>query len=193
MPEMPLLLPVPVLVPYERDDPSMFVWIAIGIYGSAIVVLILAAISDVRSLTIPNRLVLALLCLWPILLIVPPIPPLAEIGWHIATGAAFFAVALALFAFNLAGGGDGKLLAVLGLWVGPGDALLLLFVIALAGGLVGLAMLTVAILGRYRFPGLPTPTVRQELKRQIPYGVAIAIGGMVICGQRMGALVAGGL
>lgn len=171
----------------------MTVWLTLGIYAAAIAVLALAALSDVRSLTIPNRFVLALIGLWVLATAVPPWPGPLDLGLQVATAAAFFALALALFAFNLLGGGDGKLLAALGLWTGPQDAFQLLILIAVAGGAVAIVMLLSSLLGRLRARGDGASTVRQELHRQIPYGVAIALGGMVICGQRMGALAATGL
>ena len=70
------------------------------------------------------------------------------------------------------GGGDVKLAAALALWFAPADTVKFLVLMSLAGG-----VLTLAILAWHRVkkrPGRP----------EIPYGVAIAFGGLAILAQR---------
>jgi prepilin peptidase CpaA len=69
------------------------------------------------------------------------------------------------------GGGDVKLLASTSVWAGPALVFPLLMVTALAGGLVAVGVLAAR---RRRSP--------------LPYGVAIAAGGLVVA-QRLAAAV----
>jgi prepilin peptidase CpaA len=70
------------------------------------------------------------------------------------------------------GGGDVKMIAALGLWLPLTAVTLMLVVMAIAGGVLTLAMLV-----RHRLA---------EAKHQleIPYGVAIAAGSLWLIGER---------
>lgn len=82
-----------------------------------------------------------------------------------------FAVFAAMFAFGWMGGGDVKLLAALALWL-PWQALVLMLVImSFAGGALTLFMVAHSKLRRTENP-------------EIPYGVAIAFGGLWLIGER---------
>ena len=70
------------------------------------------------------------------------------------------------------GGGDVKLAAALALWFAPGDTLRLIVLMSLAGG-----VLTLVVLGVHRARKL-------EGRPEIPYGVAIAFGGLWLLAQR---------
>ena len=90
--------------------------------------------------------------------------------------AAVFAAILALgtlaFAAGWMGGGDVKLIGALALWL-PWQAVLgLLVIMSLAGG-----ALTIAMLIRKRL-------TRSEGVLEIPYGVAIAFGGLWLISER---------
>jgi prepilin peptidase CpaA len=80
-----------------------------------------------------------------------------------------------MFFGNLAGAGDIKLLAATGLWAGPHFVAVFLVTTALAGGVVALVMAMLTFIrNRTRTPALPLARV------PIPYGIAIAIGGLTI-------------
>ena len=127
--------------------------------------LLLAAIGDLRSRTIPNWLNGAV--------------ALLAIGWWWANGWALWpdiaiqvAIALlllllfgALFAMGAMGGGDVKLIVALALWLRPAVVPEMLMVMALAGGVLTTAML---IWHRWR---------KAEGRPEIPYGVAIVAAG----------------
>jgi prepilin peptidase CpaA len=70
------------------------------------------------------------------------------------------------------GGGDVKLAAALALWFSPASTLKFLLLMSLAGG-----VLTLGVIALHRLK-------RREGKPEIPYGVAIAFGGLVILTQR---------
>ena len=70
--------------------------------------------------------------------------------------------------------GDVKLLSVAGLWAGPHLIAVLVIVTAIAAGFVSILM---AILAHRRAPSIEEESVTL-VKPPIPYGVAIAIGGL---------------
>jgi len=136
------------------------------------ILLVIAAVIDVRTFTISNRLnlavaVLALVFWWAARL---PLWPDAAVQLAIAAGV-FLLLALAFYA-GMMGGGDVKLAAALVLWFSPRDTIRFLVIMSIAGGAVTLIFL---ILHRAR---------RKDGRPKIPYGVAIAIGGLIILAQR---------
>lgn len=143
---------------------------ALALSIAAIGVFVWAAASDVATRRIPNRLVAALAALG-----------LARLGLGLAAGAsplaatadlglglAVFALGAVLFRFGVLGGGDVKLMAAGALWLGLGSAWTFLAGTALAGGALAVGMVTwLSVAGR----GRPRPS--------LPYGVAIAAGGVL--------------
>ncbi len=87
-----------------------------------------------------------------------------------------FAVGALGFAGGVVGGGDVKLLAAASLFAGPAHMIDFLTVTALIGGALGLALLAGAPIG----PVAPTAdgTLRARLRGGLPYGPAIAGGGL---------------
>ena len=89
---------------------------------------------------------------------------------------AVFGGGAAAFALGALGGGDVKLLAAISLFAGPQRLPGLLIVTAIAGGLLGLAILAGAPIGRPVVAG--AGTLRTRLRAGLPYGPAIAAGGL---------------
>src|SRR5271170_2660586 len=81
----------------------------------------------------------------------------------------------AMFVGHLAGAGDIKLLAATGLWAGPHLVAMFLVVTAIAGGVLALTM---AILTYIR--NRSGKQAMAVAKVPIPYGVAIAAGGLSV-------------
>lgn len=136
------------------------------IFGILLAVLLLmAAWTDIKTRTISNELnaTIALLAIVFWFVIGEPLPAVA-----LRTGVAIavFAVFAGLFMLRMMGGGDVKMIAALALWLPINALLTMLIVMALAGGVI-----TVVMLVRQRFRP-------NEAKPEIPYGVAIAIGGL---------------
>lgn len=147
-----------------------------------------AAVSDLRSRTIPNDLSIALLLLYPAHVVASPAP----VAWPAAAGlaAAVLAAALVPFARGWMGGGDVKLLAAIALWAGPAQLPAFLLVTSFAGGLLAMLMLgghQYGIAAACRMAGLPR-LGDAFLDRAIPYALAIAAGAAAGCGP---ALLAG--
>jgi len=140
---------------------------------------IIAALTDLISFTIPNRISLGLLAAFiPAALLLGQ--PLPAVGVSLAVGVVALLAGMAMFAVGWIGGGDAKLFAVTCLWLGLSAMPTFLLVTALSGG--GLAVLLLnarsawvrphlngapAWLGRLTTPGA-----------SVPYGVAIAAGAL---------------
>lgn len=141
-------------------------------------VLAWAAYSDFRQYLIPNRLSLAIVALYPAYVLSAPV----AVDWVMALVIAeiVFVIGLAMFALRLTGGGDIKLLTAVSLWAGPDMILSYVFITAMCGGVLSLAVLMRTMPLRL---WAATP-VRVSLARvKVPYGVAIAAGGLFLAGQ----------
>jgi prepilin peptidase CpaA len=142
--------------------------------------IILAAIYDVFTMTIPNRISIALIALFAVVV------PFAGLDWwtaltHVGAGSLVLAIGIGLFAMGWVGGGDVKLAAAVSLWLGFGLMLDYFLIAAIAGG-----ALTLAILILRRMP-LPDMVRRQEWVARlynptngIPYGVALAAAAIIV-------------
>jgi len=142
--------------------------------GLFLALCVFAALHDVNRLTIPNWLNLTLALLFVPAAAVSGVP-MEIIGGHLVTALCAFMIAFGLFAFNIVGGGDAKMIPAVMLWVGPNASVTFLFVMALAGG----ACAILIILVRKSMPAEVVPgAIRApfEEKAGVPYGVAIAAG-----------------
>ena len=164
-------------------------------FAGVLITLGLAAFKDISERRLPNRLTGALAALYPVYVLVSPTP----VAWPAALGLAFvvFVIGLGLFARELIGGGDVKLLAVLSLWAGPEQFVWFMLVTTLAGGALSLLALWyqrwgglieahLATLGFVTTSG-PAPVSPDApaggsaaRSTTLPYGVAIAAGGIAI-------------
>lgn len=142
--------------------------------------MVFAAVSDMLSMTIANRVSLLLLGSF---VVIAPLTGMdwALFGWHLAAGAMMLCVTFTLFALRGMGGGDAKLLAATAVWMGF-DIVLVQYLVAAAfiGGLLTLAILV------YRNSALATFTRHNiflrhfaDEKTGIPYGIALGIGGLL--------------
>jgi prepilin peptidase CpaA len=152
------------------------------IFAEAAFVLILmaAAASDVMYYRIPNVLVLALagaFVVWAIF---------AHVAWlgHLSAALLCLAGGVVFYVLGQMGAGDVKLLTAVALWVGLSGLLALLVFVSL-GGLIVLPLLLLArvLVVRAQTMNLwraewPIPRVLAK-KQGVPYGVAIALGGIV--------------
>jgi prepilin peptidase CpaA len=140
--------------------------------GILALLLLVAAVWDLRTRTIPNSLNAA------VALLAIPFWWATGIDWwpdaaiQVALAAAVFGLFAVAFALGAMGGGDVKMVAALALWLPPGAVLMMLVIMSLAGGLLTLVMLI-----RHR-------VAKSQHQLEIPYGVAIAFAGMWLISER---------
>jgi prepilin peptidase CpaA len=139
-----------------------------------------AAASDLFTMTISNRVSLALVAGFLVLALLSGMG-LYDMLSHVGAGAAVLAVSFACFAMGWVGGGDAKIAAGAALWFGFGHLMDYLLYASLFGGALTLLLL------QFRQWPLPyalagqTWLLRLHAKESgIPYGIALAIGALMI-------------
>lgn len=153
-------------------------------YGFLLIVfpalVIYAAVSDLLSLTISNRVSIGLIVSFFIAAFLSGMP-LDAIGWHIAAGLIALAVGFVCFGFGWIGGGDAKVAACVILWFGMGEALSFLLLSSVIGGALTLVLLMI------RSRPLPTWAMARDWisrlhdpKSGVPYGIALAAAALII-------------
>lgn len=179
-----------------------------GIVVLLAALLFLAVYYDFRFLRIPNWIPLAIFGLYLLFLGVQhfsglsekPIPVLPSLG----VGAGVFVVFTILFALNLIGGGDVKLISALGFWAGKDQIVEFLLITAIAGGVLALGVM---FWRKYAplagiLPGkINLSQESKEIKQgginkkerkttYIPYGIAISLGGLFVVNNILTILLA---
>lgn len=141
--------------------------------------MIFAALSDVMTMTIGNRISAVLIATF---LLVAPFIGLTwqEFGMHVAAFALVLSITFTLFATGTMGGGDAKLLASTSLWMGLGATLMqYILVAAVAGGVFTLFLIVFRKSTLAVYAG-ELPILRRMIdEKDVPYGVGLAIGGLV--------------
>ncbi len=139
-----------------------------------------AAASDLFTMTISNRISLALAAGFFVLAFASGMAP-SVILMHVAAGSIVLVAAFACFAFGWVGGGDAKVAASAALWFGFAHLLNYLVYASLFGGALTLLLL------QFRQWPLPYALAGQAwlLKLHakesgIPYGIALAVGALVV-------------
>lgn len=145
--------------------------------------MLLAALYDFFTMTIPNRIVLALLAGFAI---AAPLSGMAwvVIGAHVAVGLVVLVAGFALFNFGVLGGGDAKLAAATALWLGVGHTGMYLIYAGLLGG-----VLTAILMG---FRAVPLPQAAAQVGwisrlhhsgTGVPYGMALGPAALMVFPQ----------
>jgi prepilin peptidase CpaA len=137
-----------------------------------------AASSDLLTMRIANGVSLGLVAAFLAIALIAGMPA-QEMLLHLAVGAALLLAGMALFGLNLVGGGDAKLLAVGGLWIGYDQLLPFLLCVSVFGGALALLLLAFRRLPA-TFP-LPPWAARLHTDGEgMPYGIAIAAGALAV-------------
>lgn len=137
-----------------------------------------AAIGDVLTMRIPNWLNGATaLAVVPMAVLAGM--PLDVVQWHLLAGAVMLLFGFGLFARGYIGGGDAKLLAAAGLWVGWSALLPFVLVTTLAGGALAI-IYKLWQLVRTEHVVRDFTWLRRAMRAdlELPYGIAIAVGAM---------------
>lgn len=136
--------------------------------------LAMAAFSDILTMTIPNRVSIILAASF---FVVAPFSgmDLATFGWSVAASLIVFSGCFALFALNVMGGGDAKILSAAALWYGFNiDLVAFLGFTGIYGGFLALIVLMIrANQNTLLVSPIPIPMHFFKDRAGIPYGVAI--------------------
>ena len=163
---------------------SLFALLQTGCLGAFAVLLLLAAWQDLRTMQIADVVSLGIIgvfAIWALAGWALGTLSFISVGLALACTAFVFAAGAAAFAAGALGGGDVKLLAAASLFAGAGLISDFLLVTALAGGVLGVAVLAGAPIS----PLAPAAdaALRSRLRGGLPYGPAIAAGGLWVAAE----------
>ena len=158
----------------------MFSYLVLAVFPAA---LLIASANDIYEFKIPNWLNLTLALAYPLagFALNAPFGVMLEGAF---LGAGFLVIGFTLFAFKIIGGGDAKLAAATVPWIGLAALSEFLIYTAIAG-----VVLTVVMSTFRAMPVLPVYAhapwlIRlHERKKDLPYAVAIAGGGLLSFSQ----------
>lgn len=147
-----------------------------------------AAISDIRQLRIPNLIPMLMVAGF---ILQVSFGDLRGIGGHLLAMLVTLALLIPLFAINVLGGGDVKLLAAAALWLGMADLPLLMVGVAVLGGLFAAIWLPLRWVVTRTLPG---DTLPASLRRDaaLPYGVPIGVAAFLLHLETTASVVVGG-
>jgi len=146
-------------------------WVVAGLLAS---VLVVACVTDIKQRIIPNWTVAAVIALYV---------PWVFIGQGVSVPLSLAAAAIALLAtvpfcaFGLLGPGDSKLFTAVALFAGLGKLGELSLATAMAGGILALVMI---LSHPTRVLVMVSMRGRASFGQNVPYGVAIASGALVV-------------
>ncbi|UGX94666.1 prepilin peptidase [Bradyrhizobium barranii subsp. barranii] len=139
-----------------------------------------AAASDLFTMTISNRVSLALIAGFFVLAFAGGMAPYDVLS-HVGAGALLLVVAFGCFAMGWMGGGDAKVAASVALWFGFAQLMDFLLYASLFGGALTLLLL------QFRQWPLPYGLAGQawlarlhDKESGIPYGIALTLGALMV-------------
>jgi prepilin peptidase CpaA len=158
-------------------------WIAPAALALEVILLLYAAMIDVATRLIPNAICLTLALLGVASQFAGP----AHIAESLVVATVLFLLLLIIYQRGAVGGGDVKLLVALAIGLPLAGVMQLLTVTALAGGVLGIAHLMMRRLPPPRLAPAGSSFLRRVYaverwrhvrRAPLPYGVAIACGGI---------------
>ena len=135
---------------------------------SLALLLLSAGVQDARTREIGNAKNAAIALLAPLWWVAIGLDPWPGMAIQLGVALAVFAIFAGAFALGQMGGGDVKLITAVALWLPPFALLDMLLLMSLLGGALTLLFL---IERRWR---------RSEGPIEVPYGVAIALAGLLM-------------
>jgi prepilin peptidase CpaA len=140
--------------------------------GALSLLLVWGAASDIRSRILPNWLAVVLLAFGLVSAWLNG--GIEALGWHAAHSAIALIAGMGLFAAGLFGGGDAKFYAGLAAYFPVSMGLKLLLFVAIAGGALAIIWLVARKIAAERMASAKGNFTK------LPYGVAIAAGGIAL-------------
>jgi prepilin peptidase CpaA len=144
-----------------------------------------AASSDLFTMTISNRITLALVAGFVALACFSGMP-MPDVLTHAGAAAMVLSITFVFFACGWIGGGDAKLAAATALWLGFDHLLAYALYASVFGGILTLIML------RFRLMPLPQALAEREWVKRlhkldggVPYGIALAAAALLIYPETM--------
>ena len=134
--------------------------------GALALLLVSAGIQDARTREIANWKNALIALLAPLWWVANGLPVWPDMALQVGLALLVFAFFAGAFAIGQMGGGDVKLIGALALWLPVQPLIWMLVVMSLVGGALTLLMLVESWIRHRKIP-------------EIPYGVAIAIAGLI--------------
>jgi prepilin peptidase CpaA len=141
--------------------------ITYALLGGLAIGLLISVYSDIKYRLIYNYVTLPIALAAPLFWYATGTYGIWDVAIHLATGACVFAFFAFFFSVGMMGGGDVKLFSAIALWFEWTEVLRILFIASLIGGAVTIVFL---IIHKFR---------KQQGQARIPYGVAIALAGLL--------------
>lgn len=152
----------------------------IALFSLFPLVMVFAALSDLFTMTISNKI--------PLILLAAFVPMAVAAGFsgeqlaiHIACGAGVLVLTFVFFAFGWIGGGDAKLAAAIAVWMGFEHLADYGLYSALMGGALTIAILYARHMPLPRFAfGIAWVERLYDRGAGVPYGIALAAAGLLL-------------
>jgi prepilin peptidase CpaA len=148
-----------------------------------LVATVLACLSDLREMRIPNICSIAVAGAFLFAFLAAP----ESFGRWWSHGAALvlvFAVTYIMFLKGMFGGGDAKLGSALALWVGLKGLALYVFWMGVMGGVIAILSLLIKKKKPFAHPPAKSWMAQvQEGRNAVPYGIAISVGAWAALAQ----------
>lgn len=157
---------------------------------SALGIGVLAGLSDLRGLIIPNIYSILIAAGFPLcyalMWLFGDVSAFKPLWSHLGALVIVLIISAAMFHFRVMGAADSKLASAYALWLGLGALPVFLFVMSLVGAVLGIAALYIRKKKPFKAPK-PESWVGQlqSDKSKVPYGIAI------VCGAAYGFYAAG--
>ncbi len=140
---------------------------------------IVAALRDMTSFTIPNWISLAGVVAFFVTAILVRMP-LGALGASAMVGVGALALGILMFSLGWIGGGDAKLFAACAFWLGWPAIMPFVFWTSVAGGALAVGLLwSRKLAGNLPPMGPPWFGRLMQSGGDVPYGLAIAIGALI--------------
>lgn len=144
----------------------------LSLLGLLAILLVWIAAVDIRTFTISDGINIGIALMAPLFWWASGVDLWPDAAIRVAVAAGVFLLFAGFFYLGAMGGGDVKLAGALALWFAPMESALMLVLTSLAGG-----VLTMIVLAEWKIR-------KKQGRPEVPYGVAIAFGGLWLLAQR---------